>query len=213
MSRKNLRLKPLGIALGIVILMGGLFLSVLQTRAATQTKNLNSIQESALNGVTISLKKLDFQSAKPVAEICVDLPTTEDWLPYLSLQTNAGVMQAEEVALQGAKDPATYSSTSRCYRVTFNGVSKDIRGDVTIIVTKIQTTLPEVISDEFCNAGRAKLHVANPAVDFSCTMSSNGGGVQIINKPANMTGQQAVDLVFGSLVNTVEGPWAFTVKP
>ncbi len=213
MSNQRLRLGPLGVAVGFITLAGILILSVLQTQAALPTKNRESIQESTRNGVTVSLKNFDLELAKPVAEICIDLPTTEDWLPYPSLQTSIGEMIVEEVALQGAKDSATYSSTLRCCRITFNGASKDIKGDVTIIVTKLQTTLPEIVSDELCNAGRTKLQVANSDVDFSCAMSSNGGSIQIVGKPANMTDQEAFGLVYNSLVTTVEGPWAFTVKP
>lgn len=212
MSNKHFRLKTLGV-IGFIVLTGILILSVLQTQAAIPTENRKSIQETTQNGVTISLKNLDLELAKPVAEICIDLPTTEDWLPYLSLRTSAVEMPVEEVALQSAKDPATYSSTSRCYRVTFNGRSKDINGEVTVVVTKIQTTLPEVVSDELCDSGRAKLSVTSPNVDFSCIMSSNGGSIQIVGKPANMTDQEAFGLVYSALVSTVDGPWAFTVKP
>ena len=212
MSNNHSRLKTLGVV-GFIVLAGILFLSVLQTQAAIPTENRETIQESTRNGVTISLKNLDLESEKPVAEICIDLPTTEDWLPYLSLQTNAGEMTAEEVALQGVKDPATYSSTLRCYRVTFNGMSKDINGEVTVVVTKIQTTLPEVVSEELCDSGRAKLSVTNPNLDFSCIMSSNGGSIQIVSKPTNMTDQEAHGLVYSALVTTVEGPWAITLKP
>ncbi|GEM_PF-6329765 len=182
MSNKRLRFKALGVV-GFIAVTAILILSVLQTQAAIPTVNRKSIQESTRNGVTISLKNLDLGLEKPVAEICIDLPTTEDWLPYPSLQTRAGEMAVEEVALQGAKDPATYSSMSRCYRVIFNGRSKDINGEVTVVVTKIQTTLPEVVSEDLCASGRARLSVTSPNVDFSCTTSSNGGTSKLSASP------------------------------
>lgn len=213
MSRNYISPKARGFALGVIVLVGILFLWTLRTQAATRTENLKSVQEIAQNEVTVALKKLDLGSEKPVAEICVDLPTTEDWLPYASLQTNAGDMSVEEVALLNAKDPATYSGTSRCYRITLNGRSKDISGEVTFIVAKIQTTLPELVTDDLCNAGRAKAQATTPAVDFSCVMSSHGGSIQITSKPTDMTDQQAFDLAYRALVSTVDGPWVFTVKP
>jgi hypothetical protein len=200
----------------VIVLAGAmalLALSVLRSQAAVRQENLKPLQQTFQNGVTMSLIGVDVGSPNPEAEICIDLPTNQDWLPYASLETAAGKIPAEGVALLSAKDPNTYAGTFRCYRFTFPPQEQAAGGNVKIIVEKIQTTIPEFISDELCNNAREKARAASPNLDFTCVMGSHGGGIQITDKPADWSDEQALGLAYASLVDLVEGPWEFTATP
>jgi hypothetical protein len=168
------------------------------------------IQFVSANGVTISLMSINVKSSRVEPTICIDLPDNGDWLPYAYLEIEKDRVPVDVVALVNAKNPDTYQSTNRCYEFGFpTGIPNGI-GEVKIVVEKLQTSLPEFLTEEMCVQAEKKLKVDYPDFAFSCDIGKQGIGFLISNKPKGMTDDQANQLIVGALTNTVEGPWEIT---
>ncbi len=208
---KSKLIKPSSkIFLGLVlILVLATLTATLATASADITKQ-KPIQQVSGDGVTVSLMSINIKSTRAEPTMCIDLPDNADWFPYAYLEVGKNRVAVDTIALVNAKNPATYQSSRRCYEFGFpTGIARGV-GQVKIVVEKIQTSLPESLTQEMCIQAQENLRVDYPEFSFACNIGTQGVGFTVSSKPATITDDQANQLIVGALTRTVEGPWALT---
>lgn len=163
------------------------------------------------NGVTVELLSVGITPFSTEAEMCIQLPTAADWNPEAHLAWGQVKVTRSEWTMLNWRDPATLASQHRCYRFTFSYAGPGQPKELQLVVERLATS-PEV-TEEVCAAGRGRLRTENPALDFTCNIDrgQEGGGVRIdiLQKPAEMSEEQAYGLIMDSFKEIVQGPWAF----
>lgn len=199
----NLYVKT-SIIVGLVILS---FLTFWFVNTNPDSTKQNAIQSVSFNDVTVSLVSVAASDSRIESEVCIELPDNGDWLPYAYLEVEGKQTPVETVALMNAKNADTYKSTYRCYELDFPvGASDDVT-EVKVVVEKLQINLPEFLTQEMCAEAEKEIHNTYSDFSFSCEIGKQGIGFTILGKPQDMTEDQANQLIFEALTETVEGPW------
>lgn len=153
---------------------------------------------------------VNVESSRVEPTICIDLPDNGDWLPYAYIEIEKDRVPVDVVALVNAKNLDTYQNSHRCYEFGFPTDVPSGVGEVKIVIEKLETSLPEFLTEEMCMQAEKELQVNYPDFAFSCDIGKQGVGFLISNKPKDMTDDQASQLIVGALTDTVEGPWEIT---
>lgn len=164
------------------------------------------------NKLSASLNKISIDKAKGKTDIvsCVDLPDNSDWLPHATIDDGSEIIQAEQLILINYKKPETSASSHRCYHFIFpKAVTKK---SVKFTIEKMQTTIPENLTQEMCKEAQNKIWTTYPEFSFSCNIGDHGIGYTLIELPQNMDEIQAYALVNEALTSTVLGPWEMNVS-
>ncbi|MGC1377368.1 MAG: hypothetical protein WA821_14145 [Anaerolineales bacterium] len=177
--------------------------------ASADEANLKPIAQTTKNGLTVSINKITATTAKTDLVSCFDYPSNADWLPHVALYDGANRIAVEEMSLINAKAPATSASNHRCYHLIF---PKGLSGKTAkLVVEKLQTTIPESLTQAMCTRAQNKMTQSYPGFSFSCNIGDHGIGFSINKMPKGMNEAQAHDLINNALTNTATGPWELTV--
>lgn len=148
-------------------------------------------------------------NGKTIVVACFDYPNNADWLPHGVLVNGDESIPIEGGALINPTDPATSDSNHRCYNLTF---SKEIRGQRAIfVIDKVQTTIPESLTQDMCLDAEKKIQIDYPDFSFSCDIGNHGIGYIIRSLPSEMNENQAYQIINDALTDTVHGPWELEV--
>jgi hypothetical protein len=120
------------------------------------------------------------------------LPNTESWIPDASIKIKGDVIGWSDFALINSKDPATYTSTNRCFLIGFPYNRTDKKKiHVNISVNLFQDNGSDLAGNEASKKIKDKLHTNHPELDFEVVTDTgkNGGGgsILITSKPDTMT--------------------------
>ena len=163
------------------------------------------------NGLSVSVNQISVDKLKETTEIvaCINLPDNSDWLPYATIYDGLEAIQNEQLKLVNYKDPETSESSYRCYHFIFPKAvtSKSVR----FTIEKLQTTIPEIITQEMCASAQDKIRKEYPNFVYSCEIGNHGLGYKIVEIPKYMTETQASGLINDALTDTVNGPWEIDV--
>jgi hypothetical protein len=190
------------------------FLTFWFVNASPDSTKQNAIQSVSLNDVTVSLMSVEASDSQVKSQACIELPDNQDWLPYAYLEVKGEQIPVEEVALMNAKNSETYESSYRCYDFSFPTTISGDSTKVKFVVEKLQTTLPEFLTEGMCIEAEKEIQITYPDFSFSCDIGKQGIGFSISSKPENMNDDEAYSLIFEALTDKVEGPWelAYTLK-
>jgi len=136
---------------------------------------------------------------------------------FPKLTTNKGdVIEWSDFALINSKDPASYTSTNRCFLIGFPyNKTDDKKVRVNISVNLFQDNGSDLAGDETAKKIKDKLHVNYPALDFEVVTSTgnNGGGgsILITSKPATMSEDEALQLIYDAAIEKGNGKWNFDI--
>ena len=197
-----------------VLFFLAVFLSTANLTTAFATRDefvAKPIAQVAHNGVSVSINGVAVDKVKGKTDIvsCVDLPDNSDWIPYSTIYDGSEVIQAEEMKLINYKKPETSASSHRCYHFIF---PKDVtKKSIKFTIEKIQTTVPESLTQEMCNDAQNKILTTYSDFLFSCNIGDHGVGYSLIELPENMDESRAYTLVNEALTNTVLGPWKMDI--
>lgn len=179
--------------------------------ASTDDSKLLSISKVEKNGVFVSVNKITTEKDKGETDIvsCIDLPSNDDWLPHVILNDGTENIPLESGSVINLMDAATSASSHRCYHFIF---PKYVQGKtVKLIIEKLQTTIPESLTQDMCLEAQDKIQVNHPDFVFSCNIGDHGVGYTIVNLPGKMGEIQAYGLINDALTNTVVGPWELDI--
>lgn len=189
------RLYEFRFVLNDVPVTGGLSLEVGQTRTA--------------NGIDMTLQAVSITPALARLTLCFDVPPgSYDWSPIADLTIDGTPGQ-----LSGWGDLAgteiTGTESERCLRMDYSlpGVSDPHR--LTFAVNRLQTSVPEVMSDAQLARAHERLAAQGIAVEF--VYVDHGSQHRVISKPANMSDEQVWQAIYNAQTDQHAGPWVFVV--
>lgn len=195
----------------IALLLLILLVTTIKASASADATKSNSAVKVEKNGVSVSINKITTnKKGKTDIVSCFDYPDNDDWLPHVKLNDDTETISLEEGILINPVDPATSASNHRCYHLIF---SKElVRGKkVKLVVDKIQTTIPESLTQDMCLDAQKKIQVDYPDFAFSCDIGDHGIGYTITSLPSEMDENQAYGLINDALTKKVDGPWELDV--
>jgi len=198
-------------SLYFIILLLILLVVAVRVSASSDVIKSNPIAKVEKNGVFVSINKVAATGkGKTNIVSCFDYPNNDDWLPHVTLNDGIENIPLEEGVLINPVDPATSASNHRCYNLLF---SKELlRGKrAKLIVEKIQTTIPESLTQDMCLEAQKTIQIDYPDFTFSCDIGDHGIGYTITSLPSGMEENQAYGLINGALTNTITGPWELDV--
>lgn len=150
-------------------------------------------------------------------EVCIQLPSTENWISEASLIVGEQTIPAFGWGLLNPKDPATYTGRHRCYQLDFalpeGGQTQ--AAPLRFVVERLFIPPPMMPTEEQCAQAQQKLDEAGRGIKFSCWYPDGGGGwgYDVLNKPQGMSEEQVASLIYEALrEKVVEGPWEFTLS-
>lgn len=164
------------------------------------------------NDLTVSVNGISTDKTKEKTDIvsCIDLPDNSDWLPYANIYDGLEKIQAEQMILIDYKNPETAASSHRCYHFIF---PKVVTGkSVKFTIEKLETTVPESLTEEMCQGAQEKISKEYPEFVFSCTLGDHSIAYDLVEKPKNMNDAEAYFLINQALTNTMNGPWEMEVE-
>jgi|BarGraIncu01122A_1022018.scaffolds.fasta_scaffold16989_2 hypothetical protein len=170
-----------------------------------------------VNNVSVSLSNVSATATAINVEVCIQLPSTENWIPEASLIMGGQTISAEGWGLLNSKDPATYTSSNRCYQLDFmrpEGVQID-GTPAKVTVERLFIPPPIVPTKEQCAAAQQKLDAASKGINFTCWYPEGGGGwgYDVLKKPQGMSDDQVAASIYEALrEKVVEGPWEFALN-
>lgn len=164
------------------------------------------------NNLTVSVNGISVDKEKKKTDIvsCINLPDNSDWLPYAIINDGSEKVHAEQMILIDYKNPETAASSHRCYHFIF---PKAVTGkSVKFTIEKLETTIPESLTEEMCKSAQAKISKEHPTFVFSCELGNHSIGFEITEKPKDMSDAEAYFLINQALTNTINGPWEMDVE-
>lgn len=187
----------------------------------TDGLTLTKEEKTSTNGLIFILKRLEINRTFTSAQICMQLPDDQGWMPDTTLRYGTSAYPQFNVVLQDAKDPLIAHSSERCYQALFGAGIADYQQAETIDLSVEDLWMDAATNpDDACLAAQVKLAEQNPGVEISCGISDHsigagggggGGGYAITTKPADMTDAKARQIVEEAFKKIVKGPW--TVHP
>ncbi len=180
---------------------------------AEPAKKINNTDNKDAKG---TLEAISVGDEKVEAIICLDLPNTESWIPDASIKIKGDVIEWSNFVLINSKDPATYTSTNRCFLIGFpynKTVEKKIH--VNISVNLFQDNGSDLASNETAKKIKDKLHINYPELDFEIVtdIGNNGGGgsILITSKSAAMSEDETLQLIYDATIEKGNGKWDFDI--
>ncbi len=210
MKYKSIKASPRTVLMVLTAFLIIALLPIMLARAGVDPTRQSPIQSVSANEVTVSLMSVNVESSRVEPTICIDLPDNGDWLPYAYVEIEKERIPADVVTLANAKNPETYQNSYRCYEFGFPAEVPGGIEEVKIVVEKLETSLPEFLTEEMCIQAEKELQVNHPDFAFTCDIGKQGVGFSITGKPKDMTDDEASQLIVGALTDTVEGPWEIT---
>lgn len=171
--------------------------------ASANSENLKVIDQVTNQGVTVSISSVVFAEDQTRFVACFDLPSTAAWLPYAVLVDGSSTIVNSKYTILNWEDPKTFEGTYRCYQYTFFGKASPA---ARFVIKKIQTDIPESLTQADCDRALAKIKNSRADFSFSCKFGDHGIGFNI-QRPTGMTNDEAGELITDALTETVRGPW------
>ncbi|NWF62875.1 MAG: hypothetical protein HXY38_01090 [Chloroflexi bacterium] len=176
----------------------------------TAAANVSTSQQTAA-GINVNMERAWMEGKNVNADVCFTLPDASDWTIWsASLSYNGVVLQEYGATLRTIQEPANAQPGLRCDTLTFV-VPPD--ADLTNAVLNIEaiSALPQ--PGDYCDVYLPKIQQAmlerGTGVFVDCVDVHGVMTMQILSKPAEMSQEQAEQLVYSEEFYTLYGPWSF----
>lgn len=161
------------------------------------------------NGIDMTLQAVSITPALARLTLCFDLPPgSYDWSPVAALSIDGVPGQISGWGDLAGKD-FTGTETERCLRMDYAlpGVTDPRR--LTFAVERLQTGVPEAMSD--AQLARAQERLAAQGIEVEFVYVDHGSQHRVISKPANLTDEQVWQAIYDAQTDQHTGPWVFVV--
>lgn len=200
-----------GVCLALTVLLVGA--GALIALAAPANLGDQPLPEAVtINGIEVSLTDYQFKDATLQVDLCFDIPSDADWVPYdLALQAGDKIASFTDYALLGIETDAKGVSVRRCDRASLT-LPEDVHGSLALVLPRLFAYPRSEAAD--CAAIQKNLDAY--AIKITCQTPTDVGmggfRWEIVEKPAGMSDTEVQRIVHdASLAGTVTGPWQFEV--
>ncbi|MBI3167195.1 MAG: hypothetical protein HYZ22_01850 [Chloroflexi bacterium] len=172
--------------------------------------NVSTSQQTAA-GIDVRMNRAWMEGKNVNADVCFTLPDASDWSIWAaSLSYNGVVLQEYGTTLVSLQEAANGQPGLRCDTLTFVVPPDADLTSATIIIDAIAA--PPQPSD-YCDIYLPKIQQAllerGTGISIDCVDVNGALTMQILGKPAEMSQEQAEQLVYSDEFYTVRGPWSF----
>ncbi len=166
-----------------------------------------------VGGFAINLERAWRDGKQVKADVCFALPDGSDWTIWNAHFDYAGQSIAEfSSSMISRKDPSGSEPGQRCDELGFY-VPPD--ADLSAASLTIDSIGAYPTQDEYCSVYLPKIQQAmadrGTGVSVACIEQNGSMVMQITNKPASMSQEDAEKIVYSDEFYTVKGPWTFPV--
>ena len=164
------------------------------------------------SGIDVRMERASVDGKNVNADVCFTLPDTSDWgISSASLNYGGTVLQEYGTTLVSVQEPANGGTGLHCDTLTFVVPPDADLSNATIVIDSIAAIPRE---DEYCYVYMPKIQQAmldrGIGITLDCVDVNGSRTMQIINKPPEMTQEQAEAIVYSPEFYSVKGPWTFT---
>ncbi len=167
-----------------------------------------------VSGVTVSLQRAWRDGKQVYADVCFTLPDASDWTVWDASLVYGDQTTAEfSSSLLSRQDASGSQPAQRCDELNFY-VPPD--ADLTAAQLTIASIGAYPSNEEFCSLYMPKIQQAlddrGAGIKLDCVDVNGTLTMQITSKPADMTQDQAEQMVYSDEFYTVKGPWTFPLS-
>jgi hypothetical protein len=182
-----------------------------QAYPTVQALELNSSQ--SVSGFTLTLQRAWRDGKQVYADVCYTLPDASDWTVWdASFDYSDQSVSQFSSSMLSKQDAAQSSPGIRCDELGFY-IPPD--ADLSTASLSIQSLGAYPSQEEYCSLYMPKiqqtLNDRGVAITLDCTNTNGLMTMQITSKPANMSQDEAEQMVYSDEFYTVAGPWTFPV--
>lgn len=170
-----------------------------------------SVPQQTASGINVNMTRAWMEGKNVNADVCFTLPDASDWSIWAASLSYSGiVLQEYGTTLVSIQEAANGQPGLRCDTLTFV-VAPD--ADLTNAVINVEaiSALPQ--PSDYCDIYLPKIQQAmlerGTGVSLDCVDVNGTLTMQILSKPAEMSQEQAEQLVYSDEFYTVRGPWSF----
>jgi len=172
-----------------------------------------SSASQTVSGFSLNLRKAWRDGKQVNAEICFSLPDSSDWTIWAAHYEYSGTVISEFSSSLISKDePQAGQPAQRCDQISFY-VPPDADLSASNLTIESVGAYPD--ADEYCTVYMPKIQQSltdrGIGITLDCPVVDGVATLQIASKPAEMSQDEAEQLVFSDEFYTVRGPWSFPV--
>jgi hypothetical protein len=164
------------------------------------------------SGIEVRMDRAWVEGKNVNANVCFTLPDKSDWgISSASLTYGGILVQEYGTTLVSLQEPGDGVSGLRCDMLTFVVPPDADLSNVTIVIDAIAATPRE---DEYCSVYLPKIQQALQSrgigISVDCMDVNGAMTMQILSIPADMSQEQAEQIVYSDEFYSVKGPWNFS---
>jgi hypothetical protein len=186
-----------------VLGLGVLFLTTISASA-----------DSPQKVTSVELVSYDANPAFVTTELCIDLPSKAQWLPYAELSFGQTKLTNTSILLVDAKKPGILDQQNRCYILSFPLQENQVLQGQAMLT--LQTLKADREGGLMTAAGvfatKKQLAQTHPGVEFTTFTESGtgggGGGIKFTALPKGVTEDQAMAWVWEASEITSQADWS-----
>ncbi len=164
------------------------------------------------SGIDVNIDHVAMEGKSVNADVCFTLPDISDWgISAASLNYGGTILQEYGTTLLSVQDPANGQPGRRCDTLTFIVPPDADLTNTTIVIDAIAATPRD---GEYCSVYLPKIQQAmlerGTGITVDCADLNGMLTMQITGFPAEMTQEQAEQIIYNPEFYSVSGPWVFT---
>lgn len=170
-----------------------------------------STAQQTVAGIDVRMNRAWIEGKNVNAEVCFTLPDASDWSIWAASLSYSGiVLQEYGTTLVSVQEPVNGQPGVRCDIVTFVVPPDAELANATINIEGI-AAFPQ--PGDYCDIYLPKIQQAmlerGTGISVDCLDVNGVLTMQILGKPADMSQEQAEQLVYSDEFYTIRGPWSF----
>jgi hypothetical protein len=171
----------------------------------SQTGDAGTSSKDTVNGIEIEASNFRVESGRLLVDVCFELPSEADWLLDLPFVEIGGeTISAWEVNLIDFRYGEDGTPTHRC---DWAGIPLDEGTEVstfTLVIPRLETSSPDNLD---CDLAQKKLDQAETGIVVECFEGDFTYGYTVVQKPDDMSDEQAYQIAADAFIETLDGPW------
>lgn len=158
------------------------------------------------NGIQLDINEIILTPAYARLSTCFTLPDSRDWQPDMELFIDN---QPAQSLGMGFNERPSNSDQSRCSIFEFAFPFNETPSELSIVISNLYASVPEIISEE--DTVRASAILADLNIEANYILGDRGIRYEIISKPDDLSDAEVHFLMFDALRPRFDASWAFTL--